>query len=172
MDDEELFEQRMASLGVEPLDDQGGEEQSRQREALSEEDRRLFEQAMRGLGDPAEGEGSRPPKAALPPVRRVKARQRERIGDHIDLHRLQSAEAMKKLGRFVAEARSSGVRTVLVITGKGHHSPGGRSVLKQRVEQWLAGSGRRSVTAFSEAPRNLGGRGAYVLYLRPVKAPS
>lgn len=168
MDDDEDFARGMASLGVEPLDGGGVARGESPAEELDENERRLFEEAMRDLGAPAG-------KDAVPGggdggrfrVQRVKARAKgERVDEHLDLHGLKSEEALRRLESFVAEAAGAGARTVRVITGKGHHSPGGRGVLKQRVEEWIVHQGRRRVRAFAEAPRRLGGRGAYLLYLR------
>ncbi len=183
MDDDDVFARGMKSLGVEPLGGRGAgpakARQDRPAEArqdrpakggqnrLDEDDRRLFEQAMRDLGaggDKAGGSSSRPPS---PKPRRLKTRPKHlRIDEQLDLHGLKGDEAEKRLGHFVARAAASGVRTVLVITGKGHHSPGGRGVLRQRVEAWIGGRGRSRIRAWSQAPARLGGRGAFVLYLR------
>ncbi len=189
MDDDDIFERSMTSLGVEPLDGSAKgpagsghdpAESSRppadstrppaktREEGVEEDDLRLFEQAMREL-DGGEGEAgdSRQRRAELPKPRRLKTRPKHlRVDEHLDLHGLKADEALRRLGHFVVRASSSGVRTVLVITGKGHHSPGGRGVLRQRVEEWIGRRGRRLVRAWSEAPARLGGRGAFVLYLR------
>ncbi len=55
---------------------------------------------------------------------------------------------------------------MIVVTGKGLRSERGVPVLKQTVERWLRRSGKHQVRAFSEAPRALGGSGAFLLYLR------
>ncbi len=166
MDDDELFDRTMASLGVEPLDgDVPGDLAAERDQQREEDDRRLFEQAMRQL----EGGGpvSRPRPPAKPRVQRLKSRPRNlRVDDQIDLHGLRSEAALRRLESFVANAAGSGLRTVLVITGKGHHSPGGRGILRQRVEEWIRGRSRRYVRTWSQAPPRLGGRGAFVLYLR------
>ncbi len=180
-EDDDFFARSMASWGVEPVGgrsrdrartgDESPEEAGRSPDAagddsLEEADRRLFEQAMRDLGPGAGGgpAGRRPPP---PRPRRLKTRpKRLRVDDQIDLHGLKGEPAMRRLGYFVEQASSSGLRTVLVITGKGHHSPGGRGVLKRRVEEWIVRRGRPRVRAWSEAPARLGGRGAFVLYLR------
>ena len=170
-EDDELFERSMRSLGVEPL---GGRRDEPQEEDAEEGERRLFEEAMRDLQAPAGKEADRPAAGPRLTVRRVKARPRgERIDDQIDLHGLKGEEALRRLRHFLAAAAGAGARTVLVITGKGHHSPQGRGVLRRRVEEWIVGQGRRRVRAYAQAPRALGGRGAYVLYLRaPVRSPS
>lgn len=168
VEDDEIFERSMTSLGVEPLDGGGVARGESPAEELDENERRLFEEALRDLGAPvgkdvvSGGDGGRFR------VQRVKARAKgERVDEHLDLHGLKSEEALRRLESFVAEAAGAGARTVRVITGKGHHSPGGRGVLKQRVEEWIVHRGRRRVRAFADAPRRLGGRGAYLLYLRP-----
>ncbi len=190
MDDDEAFDRGMASLGVEPLDGgvsgrltaerdrrrEEGErrplgqlaaERDRQRE---EEEQRLFEQAMRvldaGAGRAKAGPRT-PARPARPKIRRLKTRPKNlRVDDQIDLHGLRTEAALRRLEHFVAQASSSGLRTVLVITGKGHHSPGGRGILRQKIEEWIRGHSWRRVRTWSEAPARLGGRGAFVLYLR------
>ncbi len=67
---------------------------------------------------------------------------------------------------FVAQAAASGLRTVLVITGKGHHSPGGRGILRQKVEEWIRERGWRRIRTWSEAPARLGGAGRSCSILR------
>jgi len=165
--DDEIFERSMASLGVEPLDGRRRRRRETSDEEPEEEDRRLFEEAMRDLEAPADKEAAVPASDGRLKIRRVKARSRgERVDDHVDLHGLKKEEALRRLESFVAAAAGAGAGTVLVITGKGHHSPGGRGVLKQQVEEWILGRGRRRVRAYADAPRTLGGRGAYLLYLR------
>ncbi len=169
MDDDDIFERSMDSLGVEPLD--GGVRRRAEGDDahLEQEDRRLFEQAMRDLGTAdggRSGGGSAVPRAA-PKARRLKTRPKHlRPDDELDLHGLKAEEALKRLAHFVGVARASGARTVLVITGKGHNSPGGRGVLRRRVEEWIRGPGRVRVRAWCQAPARLGGGGAFVLYLR------
>ena len=88
--------------------------------------------------------------------------------DHqLDLHGLTRAEALEALPRFLAAARRRGQAAVLVITGKGNNSPG-EPVLQQAVSSWLRESGREMVTEFAPAPREMGGNGALVLFLRPA----
>ncbi|MEM7349638.1 MAG: Smr/MutS family protein [Acidobacteriota bacterium] len=175
MDDDEVFERSMASMGVEPLDEEGGRRLRRRRDDLAESDQQLFESALRDLGDRRRGErrrtdrsgSDRRQRARRQSVPRVKVRGKNlRIDEQLDLHRLRTAEALTQLDRFVVDTAGAGRRTVLVITGKGHHSPGGRGIIKQRVEEWIQGRGRAFLRAFGDAPRTFGGRGAYVLFLK------
>ncbi len=84
----------------------------------------------------------------------------------LDLHGRKVEEARGALTRFVEQLRREGERTALVITGKGLRSPGGVAVLKEELERWVRKEGSSHLEAYSEAPRALGGRGAYILYLR------
>ncbi len=56
--------------------------------------------------------------------------------DRLDLHGCTGSEAELKTEHFLARARRNRLKTVLVITGKGLHSPEG-SVLKDVVEARL-----------------------------------
>lgn len=56
--------------------------------------------------------------------------------DRIDLHGCTASEAETKTENFLARARRNHLKTVMVITGKGLHSPEG-SVLKDIIETRL-----------------------------------
>ena len=56
--------------------------------------------------------------------------------DRIDLHGCTGSEAETKTENFLARARRNHLKTVLIITGKGIHSPEG-SVLKDVIETQL-----------------------------------
>ncbi|MEE8522885.1 MAG: Smr/MutS family protein [Thermoanaerobaculia bacterium] len=189
MDEDETFRRLMESAGVAPLDPTDNSPESEERRpadeprrrssqrfepAADEADRLLFEAAMRDLDTapldttPAEDVGGSRPDAAARTPRRIRPRKKDlRVDDRVDLHRCTADEAAKQLQRALSAALRSRSRALLVITGKGHHSPGGVPVLRQRVEEWIRRHGRRhGVGAYSEAPRALGGRGAFVLYLQ------
>lgn len=170
MDDDEVFDRSMAVLGVEPLDGSTpGRLAAERQRSRDEDDQRLFEQAMRELETSTGGDAGRRQAAgpARSKIRRLKTRPKNlRVDDQIDLHGLRTEPALRRLARFVDQAAASGSRTVLVITGKGHHSPGGRGILRQKVEEWIRNHGWRQVRTWSAAPSRLGGRGAFVLYLR------
>lgn len=85
----------------------------------------------------------------------------------LDLHGLTRDEALAELPRFLRSARMKGQTAVLVITGKGNNSTG-EPVLQQAVAAWLRDAGRQFVVEFSPAPREMGGSGAFVVFLRPA----
>jgi len=87
------------------------------------------------------------------------------LSDELDLHGYVKDEALRRLEQFIAGAYRGGHRAVLVITGKGINSVEG-PVLRGAVTEWLRGKGRGMVAEFAPAPRNKGGSGAFVVFLK------
>ncbi len=88
-----------------------------------------------------------------------------RISLELDLHGLTRDEALQSLERFITGAYNRGQRAVLVITGKGNNSPD-EPVLQGAVSGWLRDRGKKMVAEFSPATRQLGGSGAFVVFLK------
>ena len=88
-----------------------------------------------------------------------------RITRELYLHGSLRDEALDRLRSFIVTAFNGGQRAVLVITGKGINSPDG-PVLQGAVNEWLRSEGRGMVAEFSSAPRALGGKGAFVVFLK------
>jgi DNA-nicking Smr family endonuclease len=86
----------------------------------------------------------------------------------LDLHGLRAQDARDALERFLGEKRARGERCVLVIHGKGEHSPARQGILRGEISAWLSqGSASLNVDAFSTAQPEDGGEGAvYVLLVR------
>lgn len=85
----------------------------------------------------------------------------------LDLHGMTQEEAFLALQRFVLSAVSRGLRTLLVITGKG---PQGAGVLRQKLPLWLEEPKlRRHILAVSPARPKDGGGGAFYLRLRKAR---
>jgi DNA-nicking Smr family endonuclease len=91
-----------------------------------------------------------------------------RIAQELDLHGSLREEALRRLQHFVTGAYARGDQAVLVITGKGINSPEG-PVLSVAVSEWLRGPGKEMVAEFHQAPRDKGGSGAVVVFLRSRK---
>ena len=88
------------------------------------------------------------------------------IEGRVDLHGMTQSEAHSLLLSFLQRAHASGVRFVLVITGKGFSS-GGDGVLKRQVPAWLSTPPFRAlVSSHDLAARNHGGEGALYIRLR------
>ena len=83
----------------------------------------------------------------------------------LDLHGLTRDEALESLARFLQSASYHAVKAVLVITGKGNNSPG-EPVIQQAVAAWLRDAGRKLVVEFAPAPREMGGSGAFIVFLK------
>ena len=84
----------------------------------------------------------------------------------VDLHGLDEASARRRVHEVLLEARRQGNRCVLVIHGRGSHSPDG-PVLKQALIDWLAEPPvGPNVLAFAPATGGDGGVGATYVLLR------
>lgn len=91
-----------------------------------------------------------------------------RLDLELDLHGLTRDEALECLSTFIAAASRRGQQAVLVITGKGNNSPG-EPVLQGAVAGWLRNEGKELVAEAIPAPPNLGGAGAFVVFLKTVR---
>jgi len=89
---------------------------------------------------------SRKELLALPPQARL------------DLHGRMAEEAMSEVEIFLKDSVKKGCLKVLIIHGKGHHSPGGKPVLKKQIRNLL--ERHPLVGEFGPAQRNYGGEGA------------
>ena len=132
---------------------------------------RLFREAMSRLG--ASSIDGRPPdrddeaaerRLASSRMRQLK-RGTIRIAGELDLHGYLRDEAVRRLAHFVESSYARGAEAVLVITGKGLNSPDG-PVLQGAVQDWLRTAGKRMVAEFHAGPRDKGGSGALVVFLR------
>lgn len=90
------------------------------------------------------------------------------IDGRLDLHGQTAAGAQKSLEVFLKAQRARGERCVLVVHGKGEHSPGGVGVLRGEIAAWLSqGAASVFVAAFVTARDEDGGEGAtYILLTR------
>jgi DNA-nicking Smr family endonuclease len=82
----------------------------------------------------------------------------------LDLHGLSAPEAEAAIAAFVRDARARGLSKVLLIHGKGNHSPG-RPVLEGVVRNFLEKCPHTG--AFGKADRKRGGQGATWVRIRP-----
>lgn len=86
---------------------------------------------------------------------------------HLDLHGMVLEAAKQALTAFVLGAVQKGLRTVLIVHGRGRGSPGGRPVLKHAVVTWLSQRALAGyVLAFASARLADGGAGAMYVLLR------
>lgn len=132
----------------------------------------LFLQAMRSLGAGAlrmpadsEDDGEAQEKRSSSSRMRQLKKGTLRISGELDLHGFLRDEALRRLEHFVAAAYRRGQPAVLVITGKGINSSEG-PVLRGSVEAWLRAKAGGMVAEFHPAPRDKGGSGAFVVFLK------
>jgi DNA-nicking Smr family endonuclease len=89
------------------------------------------------------------------------------VDARLDLHGMSLGEARPHLDLFVRTTRARGERCLLVIHGKGTHSPGGMGVLRGEIAAWLSqGPAAEHVAAFATARDDDGGEGAVYVLLR------
>lgn len=175
-DEETLFAEEMARLGVErPTEvptgpaEPGGEEREGE---PPRSDEALFLEALQGMDTVFEDELPSPDEAHRPP-RRMKLLRRGRLlpEANLDLHGLTRDEAREKVRYFLDNAVYQGKRTVLIVTGRGKGS-GGEPVLRAEMERYLTHEAGAWVVEWGRAPRQYGGEGALVVFLKGGKGGS
>ncbi len=88
------------------------------------------------------------------------------IDARLDLHGMRAEEAREALFAFLRDKRARSERCVLVIHGRGEHSPG-PPVLRGEISAWLSqGASSEYVAAFATATDADGGPGALYVLLR------
>lgn len=89
---------------------------------------------------------------------------------HLDLHGQNAAQAYDSLVGFFRGAYHKGLRTLLVIPGRGRNSPDGLGILREKLQEWLTHDPfKRIVLAFCTAQPTDGGAGAVYVLLRKYK---
>jgi DNA-nicking Smr family endonuclease len=88
------------------------------------------------------------------------------VDGRLDLHGMDAETARTAVEAFVKKRARDGDRVVLVVHGKGSHSPRGHAVLRGEIAAWLSqGRSARHVAAFATAPADEGGAGAVLVLL-------
>jgi len=88
------------------------------------------------------------------------------IDGKLDLHGLDLSAARQAVEVFIKKRATDGERVVLLVHGKGSHSPRGHAVLRGEIAAWLSqGRLARHVSAFATAPAEHGGTGAVLVLL-------
>lgn len=86
---------------------------------------------------------------------------------HLDLHGLNVAQAFEALRDFIRDSWAKGLRSVLIVHGRGHNSPDGMGVLRRKLSLWLTQEPfKRVVLAFCTAQPHDGGPGGSYALLR------
>jgi DNA-nicking Smr family endonuclease len=87
------------------------------------------------------------------------------VFETLDLHGMTVEKAESAVRSFCSSARGTVPRTVLIVHGKGIHSPAGLAILRDNVAHWLSTAPvARDVLCFATArPKHGGGGAMYVL---------
>lgn len=95
---------------------------------------------------------------------------RYQVDAKLNLHRMGVELARREIFEFIAQAQAYGMRSVMIIHGKGQNSPGveAASVIKGCVDHWLRQL--EVVQAFHSAQIQHGGTGAIYVLLRKSEA--
>ena len=89
------------------------------------------------------------------------------IDARVDLHGMGATEARAAVETFLRDKRVAGERCVLIIHGKGEHSPRAQPVLRGEIGAWLSqGPASEHVAAFVTADGSDGGEGAVYVLIR------
>lgn len=89
---------------------------------------------------------------------------------YLDLHGLTAAQAFHALVGFFRGAWYKGMRTLLVVPGRGRNSPDGIGVLRAKLQDWLTQEPfKRVVLAFCSAKPSDGGAGSVYILLRKYR---
>jgi len=172
------FEDEMGMLGVQPLNMNDEEDcddhipdvlddvLDSENEILTDDE--LFLSAMNGLNVDFKDDFDLPKEQGKAIPRRMKQVKQGRLKPEskLDLHGCTRAEVLPNIKKFLKNAQMLGMETVLVVTGRGLHSEGGEPVLRNEVECYLNGKSDGFVAEWSRAPKEYGGEGALLLFIR------
>lgn len=170
------FEDEMDMLGVQPLntdedcDDVIPSEPvvilDDEKEELTDDE--LFLSAMTGLSVDFKDDYDLPEEQGKAIPRRMKQVKQGRLKPEskLDLHGCTRSEVLPKMKYFLQNAQMLGMETVLVVTGRGLHSEGGEPILRNEAECYLSTNSDGFVAEWSRAPKEYGGEGALILFVR------
>ena len=128
---------------------------------VSEEEKLLFINAVKNL-DCTNHSKKELPKNNIkfkPKLKNVIPKER------IDLHGLTADRALIEVKHFIGECQKNKISPILIIHGKGFGSENKIPVLKNIVEYYIATEGKPYIKYADDAPRELGGSGAKLIYL-------
>ncbi|WP_155875537.1 Smr/MutS family protein [Desulfuromonas sp. AOP6] len=175
MDAKDLFAKEMARLGLDSsalgTEDANAEQPEgpaastgQREESLTEKD--LFLQALGKMEVTFVDEYPEEETPGAVP-RRMKLLRKGKLRPEatLDLHGLTRDEARAKVRFFLEDSLHHRRKVVLVITGWGKGS-GKEPILRDDMERYLGQEGRAWVSEWGRAPRQHGGEGALVVFLR------
>jgi DNA-nicking Smr family endonuclease len=103
--------------------------------------------------------------SAIPRRMKLVEQGRLRPSERLDLHGFTRSEARRRTAHFLENAVHHGYPLVLIITGWGK-SGSGEAILREEIMRFLRSDGVPLVSEWALAPKNLGGDGALLVFLR------
>jgi DNA-nicking Smr family endonuclease len=175
-DDAAAFEREMALLGVDPREQDEFQREvepvvtdisdEKSEKAIELTDDELFLDSLGKMDSVFCDEIPQDEEVAATPRRMRQLRQGKLAPEaKLDLHGLTRKEAREKVRFFLEDATFQGLKTVLIITGRGKSSSDG-PVLRQFMEHYLSSDARAWVVEWGRAPARYGGEGALVVFLK------
>lgn len=128
---------------------------------ITEEEKLLFINAVKNLDCSNHSKKELPKKNIKFKPNIKNANPKEKI----DLHGLTADRALIEVKHFIGECKKNKISPILIIHGKGFGSENKIPVLKNIVEYYIATEGKPYIKYASDAPRELGGSGAKIIYL-------
>ena len=113
-------------------------------------------------------------KGEVPKISKQENKKNDHIDFKIDLHGFTLEEAFKKIRAVIESCYEKDLRNILVITGKGLRSKVKEnpylsedlSLLKYAIPNFIKNNFSDTVSFMKEAPKELGGSGAFFLKLK------
>lgn len=175
-DDATLFAEEMERLGLSPGGGKAAVEEAPEEETADvtervktlspPTDQELFCAALGTMDAVFEDEFPPEEEARAEPRRMRLVRRGQLVPEaRLDLHGLHRDQAREKVRFFLENGVYQGFRTVLIITGRGLGS-GSEPVLRSEIERYLTHQAGAWVVEWGRAPRQYGGEGALVVFLK------
>jgi len=137
---------------------------------VTDHDRKEFDRAFHALPDehPEHVPAPEPILSAEEMLKKLRAGTLK--APEFSVRLMTQDQALPALEVFLRRSRHEGHRAVKVIHGMGYRSPGGHSVLRERVPEWLADWKPELVQRWEAARQRDGGEGALYVVLAPRRS--
>jgi len=176
LDDSVAFEREMDMLNVKKCHGDGmarameeeevGSDPLPEKEPVPATDQEMFLAALGNMDSVFRDEYPVEEESQAAPRRMRQLRQGKRAPEaQLDLHGATREEARQKIRYFLEDCVYQGIKTALVITGRGKGSQAG-PVLREDMEKYLSREAMAWVVEWGRAPARYGGDGALVVFLR------
>ena len=91
--------------------------------------------------------------------------RRMNVQDELDLHGVKFEDAVNEATTFIDASAKRGLRKIRIITGKGLHSPGGKSIIRPEIVNAVKNHSAVREADFNPKAKD-GGSGAIIVILK------